>query len=387
MNRLLLIFLILFLSLSFETFGNMPSEFTLQSCDVADSIVAKKTDTDSIVSKNKGNENWWIERIKAGSYNIGDSTIIYPSFAGFCVKVYHWADRTFNSYNHDYVSGTGKRWKLRLINDNWVDTYAMNLYGDMPLHMRNDMYYNIGASLQYMAVSIGYSININNLLNDRKSGRKRFDFGFNCAKFDISLYCVKNTDGTYIHKFGNQAQNIKRLFPGLNLNSFGVDGIYFFNNMKYSHGAAYNFSKFQLKSCGSFIVGISYFNQDITMDFSILDADLLQTIDTDSRNLKFHYANYCLIGGYGYNWVFNKHFLFNITAIPSAGLAKCYDNSTESNSTLLSLNAKLRVSMTYNYRNLFAGIQGRMDGNWYDSSNFSLYNSIFTLSTSFGIRF
>lgn len=149
------------------------------------------------------NSNWWLQRIKAKNFDIRDTTIVYPKFARFCVDVYDWADNTFNSVNQEFISGTGKRWKVRLINDNWVDSYAMNINGNLPLHMRNDIYSNIGVSLQYMAVSIGYSVNLNTLGNEKKSGRKRFDFDFNCARFDISLYYTKNTDGTYIHKLSN----------------------------------------------------------------------------------------------------------------------------------------------------------------------------------------
>ena len=57
--------------------------------------------TDSIESR-----DWW-NLLKKGQLNLADTTVIYPRFLGFCVNVYNWADKTFNSYDTDYVTGTG----------------------------------------------------------------------------------------------------------------------------------------------------------------------------------------------------------------------------------------------------------------------------------------
>ena len=51
--------------------------------------------------------------------------------------------------------GTGKRWKVRVLNDNWVDSYAMTLPGKMRTKMLSNLYSNIGGYIQYMAVSVG----------------------------------------------------------------------------------------------------------------------------------------------------------------------------------------------------------------------------------------
>ena len=65
-------------------------------------------------SDRKESPDWWWNRLKGRNLDMKDSTVIYPRFLGFCVKVYNWADRTFNSYDTTYVAGTGKRWKAVL---------------------------------------------------------------------------------------------------------------------------------------------------------------------------------------------------------------------------------------------------------------------------------
>ena len=56
---------------------------------------------------------WYKQVIKSG-FHIHDPRINYPRFPRFLLNVYDWGDRTFNSYDPDYVVGSGKNWKVRL---------------------------------------------------------------------------------------------------------------------------------------------------------------------------------------------------------------------------------------------------------------------------------
>ena len=77
-------------------------------------------DCEVVVSRSD-NPNWWWNRLRHGTLQMNDTSVIYPRFLGFCVNVYNWADRAFNYYDPDYVQGTGRRWKARLVNENWLD--------------------------------------------------------------------------------------------------------------------------------------------------------------------------------------------------------------------------------------------------------------------------
>ena len=128
--------------------------------------------------------NWW-KLLKQGKLNLADTTVEYPKFMGFCVKVYNWADKTFNSYDTTYVVGTGRRWKARVVSDNWVDSYYLNIEKKMPIRMMSDIYCNAGAYVQYMAVSVGYSLDMSNVIGNKPSNHKKLEFNFNCARFNI----------------------------------------------------------------------------------------------------------------------------------------------------------------------------------------------------------
>lgn len=343
----------------------------------------------SVITDRAVEDRNWITLIRQHRYNIQDPTVEYPRFIGFCVKVYNWADTFFNGVDPEYVEGTGKRWKARLVSDNWVDSYAMSFGGKMSMRMMNNPYANVGAYLQYMAVSVGYSLNLNHTFGHKPVDHRRFEGGFSCARFNLSAYYTENTGGTYMRKLSGYHDNklFKSYMPGLDLYTFGIDFIYFFNNRKYSNGAAYNFSKIQKRSVGSFIAGLSYSNQDISMDLSTLPPEILPYINIKTYFLKFHYYNFCAMFGYAYNWVINPHLLFNISAIPSLGINHCYEDSVEGTGDLFSMNIKSSLSLTYNLRNFFVCMIGKMDGHWYRSGKYSLFNSIENLQLSTGIRF
>ncbi|MDE5846487.1 MAG: hypothetical protein K2H71_03980, partial [Muribaculaceae bacterium] len=82
-----------------------------------------ETDTqlasDEEPSATEENRNWWY-LFRKGKLKMDDPTVKWPKFLGFCVKIYNWGDRVFSSTDPDYVEGTGKKWRARILNDNWA---------------------------------------------------------------------------------------------------------------------------------------------------------------------------------------------------------------------------------------------------------------------------
>ncbi len=334
-------------------------------------------------------ERWWLNRLKAGKLDLNDTTVRYPKFLDFCLGVYHWADKFFNSYDPDYVTGTGKRWKARIVNDNWTSSHQMTFPDKLHMDMLSQLYANMGAYVQYMAVSAGYTFDMNNIAHDKPMDHAKMEFGFNCALFNVDMYYHENTGGTYIRRFGQykRGEFFKEWFPGVKLYKFGVDATYFFNHKRYSQGAAYNFSKFQKKSQGSWIIGFSYVNNDISFDFTQLPLDLLPYITIPVSTYHFHYRSYALMGGYGFNWVIKPKLLFNATLTPSLGVTHCYEDSLEGARWMPSMNLVGRSSITYNLGNFFFSGIFRFNGQWYRSKVYSLFSAIENFSANIGFRF
>lgn len=334
-------------------------------------------------------QRWWLNRLKQHDLNLKDPSVIYPKFIKFLVDVYNWGDHFFNPYDPEYVEGTGKRWKARIVNDNWLDSYAMRFPEKMSIHMLSNPYSNLGGYLQYMAVSIGYTYDMGKLFGNSPLNHKKVELGFNCARFNIELYLQENEGGTDIRKFGKYKDGrlIKKRFPGVQLKTSGIDAIYFFNNKRYSHGAAYNFSKFQKRSQGSIIAGFSYTTMRLQFDFSQLPLELKPYLTVPVDKYLFHYDSYAAVIGYGFNCVMNPHLLYNITVLPAFGGSYCYEDSLEGRKWMFSTNIMARTSLTYNLKNWFFSFIAKMNGHWYKSGTYSIFSSVENFSANIGFRF
>jgi len=334
------------------------------------------------------NRNWW-HLLKKRKLDLNDTTVIYPKFLRFCLNVYKWADRTFNSYDTTYVQGTGKRWKARILSDNWMDSYYINPGKKIPIRMMSDPYANIGAYIQYMAVSIGYSFDVRNLIDGGAIDHKKFEYTFNCARFNIEGHYWENNGSTYIRTFGdyNKGHLIKKRFDGVKLTDIEVYGYYIFNHRKFSLGAAYNFSKFQRKSAGSFVAGFGYNNINVGIDFSKLPEELLPHLGVPPENYRFHYRSYSIIGGYTFNWVINRQLLYNIALFPGVGINRTYADDHGGSATTCAFNVRALSSLTYNLKRFFICAVAKLDGNWYISGSNTLFSSVENLQLSVGVRF
>ncbi len=338
-----------------------------------------------------GNRNWWY-LFKKGKLAMRDTTVIWPPFLKFCVNIYNWADDVFSTTDTAYVVGTGKRWRTRLINDNWNDSYYIKFNKDLNSIISGNMHVLLGPSIQYMAVSYSYMFDMSHILGGGPINYKKQEFSFNCARFAAEVYYYQNNGGSYIRTFGDYKDDkghsfFKLPFSGIKMTNFGIDAYYFFNGYKYSQAAAYSFSKIQKKSQGCFIAGFAYCNQDIQLDFSMLPDELKPYARQAEQEYRFHYHDYNLLFGYGYNFVLSPHWLYNITVMPGIGFDHCYEDSQEASAKLFSLNAHGMTSFTYNNGNWFAGLQGQFRGYWYQSKRYSLFSTLQSIVLSGGYRF
>lgn len=336
-------------------------------------------------------KDYWKWAAFNGKLDLSDKRIQYPKFVKWCVDLYNWGDRTFNTYDTAYVVGTGKRWKLMAKNDNWLDSYSLRLPQSIRVDMASDIAYNMGASLSYMAVSLGFMSNMDNVFAGNPVKHKKWEFQFSCALVAFDAYYSRNTGSTNITRLGDYRNynlfDADYKFSGLTSESYGVDMYYFFNNRKYSQGAAYTYSKYQKKSAGSVISGIAVSHQNVKVDFNTLPEEIIDEMPSDKRNYHVKYNDFCIMIGYGYNWVFKKNWVFNITAIPCFGLNHSLNDTKEKQKDLVSFNIKAKMSLVYNYKRFFYSLNGKFDGHFYNGNDYKFFNSVGNLALVAGFRF
>jgi hypothetical protein len=319
-----------------------------------------------------------------------DSIAEWGKFPRFCVGVYRWGDKFFNTYDSAYVKGTGYKFNVKITTDSWFDFYNFMLPERAIMHMRSDPSTSIGAHLTYMAVSVGYDINFSRLFGGPQQARSRYNFGFNCSLFAAEFNYVSNDVGTRITHFGIDGKNLDRELPfdGINVSSWNLDTYYFFNHKKYSQAAAFGYSKLQQKSQGSPYAGISIFTQHFDFDFSGLPHDMLDRLPSSWQNYQYNVKthNFAFRLGYGYNWVLGKHWTIGVSESPVLGLKKGFINSSEEHLSF-SLSNRLNASVVWNNGPWFAGMTGKCDiGLIYDKEH-TFANAFITGQASVGYRF
>lgn len=334
---------------------------------------------------------YWIRQLFNNGFSIHDPRVCYPSFPRFALKVYNWGDRTFNSYDTTYVVGTGKNWKLQGKTYNWMETSMMTFPKGLGINMHSPLYSDAGFSLSFMAVSIGYMWNINKLFSGTPTSRRTFNFDFTCSRFSLNYQSVSSSGGMIITKFGdyNDGHHIHYRFGGSSNVSKTFDAYWFFNHYKYSQGAAYSYSKYQLKSAGTALVGFNYAAQNISMDFGGLPGEMLEHLPLESPIYLSDYRSYNVLGGYAYNWVLKpRRWVVNTLGIAAIGYRKLATEADERDVTSrIANNFRINIAAVYNHRALFAALTARMQGFVNYESRMTHFNAIFSLQGTVGMRF
>ncbi len=173
----------------------------------------------------------------------------------------------------------------------------------------------------------------------------------------------------------------------MKLKSYGGYANYFLNHKHYSQGEVYNYSKYQLRSQGSWIVGLSMGHSSIKMDFSVLPQAMQDILPDERRQYNFIYNDFSLLAGYGFNWVLGKKWTYNVTALPAVGLKHTFPESIEGSATRLSLGVRGRMAAVYNHHNFFLGFGGNINGHWHINPGFYFFNAIITFGGTAGFRF
>ena len=334
------------------------------------------------------NEGYWWRAMKHGKVNFNDSTMGYPKFLKFCWKTYKWGDHAFNSYDTSYVQSTGKNWKLILKSDNWIDSYIGRPAKDTYMVMNSNLVSNIGVSLSFMAVSVGYSVAVSNLIHGGKFSDK-VEFSFTCARFAADAYYWENRNEVNVTYTDTNIDDNRHEFrmSGITRKALGLTAYYFFNNRRYAQAAAYCYSKYQKRSAGSWLAGISLQHFDVRFDVDQLSDEARVYIPTQADAPRILYNDYCLLVGYAHNWVLGRKWLLNVTLTPYIGYRYNHFHSNDGMASALSLNLRGRIGAVYNHKKFFVGIQGYADHHRYKAGDGRLVNSMIDFTALAGIRF
>lgn len=319
-----------------------------------------------------------------------DSIAAWGKFPRFCVNTYYWGDRFFNGYDTTYVRGSGYKFNIKARSESWIDYYNFDLPQDMRMRMLSDPSSTMGFWLSYMAVSVGYDKNISKFFGGSDRSRELYSFGFNCSLFTFNLLYSNNDVGTKISKFGKRGETINPNLPfdGAHIKTFDCNLYYFFNHKQYSQAAAFNYGRVQHKSAGSWFAGLAYTRNHYSFDFRELPDYIKKAFPSNWIDSRYHAVvrDFCVKGGYGYNWVFARNWVMGSMIAPTMGMRKGFINS-DFEKTTFAFAFEAKLSAVWNHKCWFAGIVTDVGADIVYDKESTFSTGIPSITISAGYRF
>ena len=308
--------------------------------------------------------------------------------------------KDFNAIDTLYITPNLYNLAFMLEHSTWYEHYQLgNNAGteSQYLNFSPSLGTKLGVYFGWRWIFLGYTFDVEDLFggNKNKSKKKEMSLNIYSSKFGIDLYYRKTGNDFKLRSIDGFHQDFKELqniqFDGLKSTINGVNAYWIFNHKKFSYPAAYSQSTNQRRSAGSFMAGFSYSQHKISFDCEKLPAPILQQLSPSLRFNHIKYSDYSLGFGYGYNWVFAKNWVSNLSLLPGIGYKKSRidDNDFKDESWIKDINFDFitRAAIVYNDAKYFVGASVVLHTYDYRKPNLSVTNSFGTLRIYAGFNF
>ena len=308
--------------------------------------------------------------------------------------------KDFNAIDTTYISPNLYNLAFMLEHSTWYEHYRLgNNASKNPqrLNFSPSLGTKLGIYFGWRWIFLGYTFDIEDLFGDNNNKPKKKEMSLNIysSKFGVDLYYRKTGSDFKLRSFDNigidNPSLVNKHFDGLESSIKGLNAYWIFNHRKFSYPAAYSQSTNQRRSAGSFMAGFSYSQHNISFDYEKLPAAILDRINPSLKFSHIKYSDYSLGFGYGYNWVFAKNWVSNLSLLPGIGYkkSKIDDNDFRNESWIKDINFDLitRAGIVYNNAKYFVGASLVLHTYDYRKPSLSVTNSFGTLRIYAGFNF
>ena len=307
--------------------------------------------------------------------------------------------KQINAIDTNYISPNLYNLAFMLEHSTWYEHYQLGTNQNnliQKLNFSPNLGTKMGIYFGWRWIFLGYTFDVEDLFGENKNKPKKKEMSLNIysSKFGMDLYYRKTGSDFKLRSqegfnLDEQIKNIQ--FDGLQSNIIGLNAYWIFNHKKFSYPAAYSQSTNQRKSAGSFLAGFSYSRHKIFFDHNKLPDPIKENLNQQLQFNKIKYSDYSLGFGYGYNWVFAKNWVSNLSLLPGIGFkkSKIDDNDFKDEHWIKDINFDLitRAGVVYNNSKYFAGASLVMHTYDYRKPNLSVTNSFGTLRIYAGFNF
>lgn len=354
----------------------------------------------NINAQNEGKECTPAEKLQTDSLKRAkpdDSRLVNKS-----KNIFNKAADWFNATDTAYIIPNKYNLTFMLEQSTWFEHYRLGTSGEngnQVLGFAPKVNTKLGFYFGWRWIFLGYSFDLSSLFKkEREKTRTEMVFNLYSAKFGLDLYYRKSGNNfkiTSCKNFNLSEDYIGTNFSGFQSNIKGLNAYYIFKSDKYSYPAAYSQSTNQKKSCGSFMAGFAYSQHQLTFDQSKLPQEIQEQINPSSSFRKLNYTDYNLSFGYGYNWVFAKNCLLNISLLPAIGYKKARINDMQATENFswtkwvkdINFDLITRAGITWNNTKYYVGATFILHTYDYRKDRFSMTNSFGSLKIYAGFNF
>jgi hypothetical protein len=251
---------------------------------------------------------------------------------------------------------------------------------------------------------LGYTFDIKNIGFSQNGLRKEFDLSIYSSQVGIDLFYRRTGDDYKIRDarlgYGIDGSLFEGVpFAGVNVGITGFNAYYIFNHGRFSYPAAFSQSTCQKISCGSWMAGLGYTNNTLDMNFDKLEQTLRERMGYD-ESLKLDsgmmfsgikYRDFMIAGGYAYNWVFAKNWLFCASGLVGLCYKSSYGEMTDDKTGFtfdkVNLDGIGRFGLVFNNTRWYAGCSAILHTNNYRTSRFVASNIFGSFNAYIGYNF
>ena len=311
--------------------------------------------------------------------------------------------REFDRLNSDYIEPQHYEFTVMGQITRTFESFILSSNGQQ-IKLAPDGLTKIGPYVGWRWFFLGYTFDIKNIGFSQSGLRKEFDLSIYSSQVGIDIF-YRRTGNDYKIRDVRLGYGVNgdlfegMLFDGVNVGITGASAYYIFNHGRFSYPAAFSQSTCQKISCGSWMAGIGYTKNTLDMDYDKLQTTLKSRMDKSQElqldsGLMFSdikYSDFMISGGYAYNWVFAKNWLF----CASAQLAACYkssygkiaDEKKGFSFDKVNLDGIGRFGMVYNNTRWYAGWSAILRTNNYRTSRFTASNVFGSFNAYIGYNF
>lgn len=308
--------------------------------------------------------------------------------------------KDFNAIDSTYISPNLYNLSFMVEHSTWYEHYQLgnnSKENTQHLNFSPSLGTKLGIYFGWRWIFLGYTFDVEDLFGGNKNKPKKKEISMNIynSQFGIDLYYRKTGSDFKLRSYEGFQLNAPSLenirFDGLESRIKGINAYWIFNHKKFSYPAVYSQSTNQRRSAGSFMAGFSFSQHNISFDYKKLPTPILDHISHDLKFNHIKYSDYSLGFGYGYNWVFAKNWVSNLSLLPGIGYkkSKIDDHDFKHDSWIKDINFDLitRAGIVYNNTRFFVGASLVLHTYDYRKPSLSVTNSFGTLRIYAGFNF